>query len=235
MPNEILEFSGVGSALIKCIIDTDIGEKTYKAKEPYTYLKDIEIHTVYQAHNASGAGRVPVVNNRDGVVAVIELKDVPLSDKVASLIMTKNNSGYSKTCKEQITCWSDGVLEITEAEISNVFCYDEDYNAVEIESVQGAEIHGNFEAQKEYLVFYDIAEASTGYNFESPRYPYFEIQLFGKGNKDKLTQSFFMKFPKVSLISSPRLNTQNGGMLSTTLTFNIIYSEKGDVPLISFE
>ena len=235
MSNEIYEFSGIVDVLLKCKVDVTIAGAQYKAGEPYTYLKDVDLHTQYNIHTAGGSGRMTAVNTREGEIDEINLLNVPLTTKIADLIFTKDSNGHTETYKETIVCWEDGQLSLTKIPLNGVFCYDDQFNLINITNIADQTVFGAFEVNKEYLVFYNIHCDEFSYGFMSPIYPYFELQIFGKGNKDKSTRDLFMLFPKASLISNPRLNNLGGGIISTALTFKIVYAGKEDMPLIVFK
>jgi hypothetical protein len=95
-------------------------------------------------------------------------------------------------------------------------------------------VERNNMTEGEYLVFYQIECEGDKYSFEVPSYGYFSVEVFMKGNTNKISNDVYMHFDALSLATVPNFNIMNGGILNTPLVFNIIYS-KQEEPIIVFE
>lgn len=234
--NNLYEFGGTADVLIKCKTERMIDGKTYQAGEPYTMLKDVMVELNYEQSLKSTGGKTPTLETREGRPYQLTINNVPLSRKIANLILTQGEQTYTYTKKEIITCWEDGKLELLEevAENGSIFCYDDNFDKVAADIYGKTTLTGNFIKDVQYLVFYTANGSGNGYNFEIPYFAYFSIEVFAKGNTDKRTNNIYMAFDAASLVSVPKFNILNGGLLNTPLVFRLIYQGQKE-PIVVFE
>lgn len=235
MDNTLYEYGGVADVLIKCKTARTIDGINYKEGEPYTMLKDVHIQLNYEQRAVDASAKKPIMSSADGRPYEIIISGVPLTRKLANLILTERNEQYEYTKREIITCWANGELQLNSevAENDSIFCYDNDFNKIEITSTNKSTILGDFTANSEYLVFYTTVDTGNAYKFEIPYYAYFSIEIFAKGNADKKTNNVYMNFDAAALTSVPNFNILNGGLLNTPLVFKLIYQYQKE-PIVVF-
>jgi hypothetical protein len=154
------------------------------------------------------------------------INGVPLTQKIANLVLTSDKqTSYKRTRRERVICDKDGKLNLCYESTGDIFVYNKNMER----------IMDNFVPNEEYLVFYqqDVIHGDK-YSFEIPFYPYFELDIFMKGNTNKITNDIYMHFDAASLASVPNFNIVNGGILNTPLVFNLIYANQEE-PIIVFE
>lgn len=236
MQNNIYEFGGIANILIRCKTAQTICGKSYKPHEPYTLLKDVYVNYTYEQKDSASNAKKPVLSANSGRPTQITVSKVPLSQKVANLVLTADdNSFYKKTHMENVNCLVEGELFVNYRPIAEtLFVYDEAMNLIEGVSAQDQTIHGTFTKGEKYLVFYEELAAGNKYSFEIPYYPYFEVDVFIKGNTNKISNDVFMHFDAVSLAAVPNFNIYEGGILNTPLVFNVIYAHQEE-PFVVFE
>ena len=234
MSNNIYEYGGIADVLIKCKTQTTIGSVVYQEHEPYTFLKDVSVNFDYGKSTSDITVKRPIISTIDGAPHSIRIGSVPLTEKVANLILTPAELNYMRARREFIFCNTAGELYTNYEICSNVFVYDGAFNRVQINEFTPGIIYGNFNKDEQYLVFYTESCRGNKYSLQTPSYPYFEIDIFMKGNTNKVTNDVYMHFDAVSVISTPNLNINGGGILSAPLTFSIIYAHQEE-PIIVFE
>ena len=234
MNNPLYEFGGTADVLITCKTKRTIGTTEYDANEPYTLLKDVEIGFEYDQNSKNANASKPVFSSQNAYPSSLSIYGVPLNKKVADLIFTTKTANYAKTHKEQIFCDTNGQLILSQAPVNNeIFCYNEQLDKITITEVAEDHVVGDFISGEKYLVFYKVAQAGNIYSLDVPYYAYFSIEIFVKGNKDKIAGNLYMKFDAASLQTVPNLNIVDGGLLNTPLVFDLIYKNQGE-PFIVF-
>jgi len=236
MANDIYEFGGVADVLLKFKTDLEVCGTHYLTGEPYTYLKDVNIRFGYSQQDSLATARKNVLSANSARPNQISIGNVPFSQKIADLMLTRDEATlYSEARKNTISCEKDGELIATGLPIEGtVFVYDKSFIRQEVNGIDNSIIHGNFEVGNTYLVFYQELATGAKYSFEVPHYPYFQADIFMKGNVNKITNDVYMHFDALSLISVPNFNIISGGMLNTPLVFNVIYQSQPE-PIIVFK
>ena len=236
MDNRLYEFGGTADVLIKCKSPRTIDGVEYKEGEPYTMLKDVVVQLKYEQRIVEASGVKPVFSGGDGRPYEMVISSIPLTRKIANLILTSSKNEYCYTKKEIITCWEEGKLELSDiATNDKIFCYDVNFDVVEAQLENGGKIiSGNFKTNVEYLVFYTVLGYGNAYSFEVPYYAYFSIEIFAKGNSDKCTNNVYMNFDAAALTTVPDFNLLNGGLLNTPLVFKLIYKNQKE-PIVVFD
>ena len=223
--NTLYEYGGIANVLIKTNIDTEIGGKVYKAGEPYTMLKDVYVVLGYEQATSPIAAKKPVSSSQSARPYRLTITNITLTKKVANLILTKcDDDVYTRTVSEKVFAIGKELYLANEpVENTPIFIYDSSGAAVSVEDSAANIITAEVEDGQEYLVYYTISSTGTKYKFEIPHYPYFTFEISGQGNKDKLTNQVYFKFPAVSIITTPNLDLVYDGILSTPLVADIIY------------
>lgn len=224
--NNVYEYGGIADVLLRSKIEKEIGGVHYAANEPYTFLKDVTIQFQYEQTNAQNSGRKPIFAANNGRPFQLVINGVPLTQKIANLVLTNDrNTTYKRTRRERIVCNENGELNLCYESVGEIFVYNANMERV----------LDNFTPHEEYLVFYqqEIAYGDK-YSFEVPLYPYFELDVFMKGNTNKIANDIYMHFDAASLASVPNFNIVSGGILNTPLVFNLIYVNQEE-PIIVFE
>ena len=240
MENRIFEFGGEADVLIKFKNERIVDGVKYAANEPYTFLQDAQIQLSYQnntSNSNSGAGARASISTHNGRPSQIMITGTPLTKKICDLILTKQESNnYSFTKREITICVEENWIQLNSMPVDIVYVYDNQLNLVEKSSTytNDCRVNGKFKVNEQYLVFYKVESEGDVYNFEIPHYPYFSIELFAKGNTNKITNDVYMNFDAVSLASVPNFNVNYGGILNTPLVFNIIYQNQEE-PIVVFE
>ena len=236
MENTLYEYGGVADVLIKCKTAKTIDGIEYKDGEPYTMLKDVQVQLNYEQHTADASAKKPIISGVDARPYELIISGIPLSRKITNLILTPNTQQYEYTKREIITCWEEGKLELSNEIINStdVFCYDNNFNRIEVSVVDNKTLSGNFAANTEYLVFYTTYGLGDAYKFEVPYYSYFSIEVFAKGNTDKTTNNIYMNFDAAALTTVPNFNILSGGLLNTPLVFRLIYQYQKE-PIVVFD
>lgn len=224
--NNVYEYGGIADVLLRFKIEKEVGGVHYAANEPYTFLKDVTIQFQYEQTNAQSNARKPVFATNDGRPLQLIINGVPLTQKIANLVLTNSkNTSYMRTRRERVICDSNGKLNLCYESNGEIFVYNTNMERVT----------DNYSPNEEYLVFYQQeVEQGDKYSFEVPFYPYFELDIFMKGNTNKITNDIYMHFDAASLASVPNFNIMSGGILNTPLVFNLIYVNQEE-PIIVFE
>ena len=233
--NNIYEFGGVADVLLRFRTAQTVCGKTYEAGEPYALIKNIYVSFNYDEKTTTQSGKRPVLSARNARPDQISLSRVPLSQKIANLVLTSSaDAKYTRTRMESISCYEEGELETNYAVADSIFVYDEDMNRIDDIEVKDTIVVGPFELNKKYSVFYKTEAIGDKYQFEVPYYPYMELEIFMKGNTNKISNDVYMNFNAVSLVSVPDFNIYEGGILNTPLVFNVVYAHQEE-PFIVFE
>ena len=236
MANNIYEFGGIADVILKFKTNKTVDGVSYQAGEPYTFLKDVDIRFVYDQESSLTGGKKNSLSANSGRPTQIAIGNIPFSRKIANLMLTQDNSTlYTKTKREKIFCEEEGKLMTHGVPTADtVFVYDSNFMRISVDTVEDSILYGNFEVNMEYLVFYGELCTGDKYGFEIPHYPYFELDIFMKGNNNKISNTIYMNFPALGLVSVPNFNIISGGMLNTPLVFNVIYTGQPE-PIIVFE
>lgn len=222
--NKVYEFGGIADVLLRFKTETEVNGVHYAVNEPYTFLKDVTVQFQYEQTTSQNSGKKSVFATNEGRPTQLIINGVPLTQKIANLVLTHcADASYTRTRRERIICDADGQLPLRHAHVGEIFSYDNSMNRV-----------NNWQPGEEYLVFYEEQLTGDKYSFEVPYYPYFTLDIFMKGNTNKISNDVYMHFDAASLASVPNFNIVNGGILNTPLVFNLIYVNQED-PIIVFE
>ena len=233
--NKIYEFGGVADLLLRFSIEKEIDGVHYAANEPYTFLKDVNIQFNYDHNIKETGGKTSTISTRDGRPKQLVIGGVALTQKIAHLIMTSSeDKTYARTRRERVICNGTHLRLNYMPDINSIFVYDKEGRKINIQSISDNIVCGNFNHNEEYLVFYTQQATGDKYSFEIPHYPYFELDIFMKGNTNKISNDLYMHFNAASLVAVPNLNITSGGILQTPLVFDIIYARQEE-PIVVFE
>ena len=231
--NNLYEYGGIADVLIKPNIDMVIGNKTYKANEPYTILRDVQVNLLYEQINSNIAAKKPVGSSQAARPYQIAISNITLTQKVCNLILTKDEeSNYTKTVNEKIIAENESLYLSNEPINNNIFVYDSSFAAAVVENTEANILTGDFIDGQEYLVFYDITDSGSKYKLEVPHYPYFTFEITAKGNDNKTTSDVYFKFPAVSIVTVPNFNIVYNNILNTPLVADIIYLRQEEPTII---
>ena len=235
MGNTLYEYGGVADVLIKCKTARTIDGIEYKDGEPYTMLKDVRIQLDYEQHTTDTSAKKPIMSAMDGRPYQLTIGGVPLNRKITNLMLTNTDEQYKYTQRDIVTCWEEGKLQLSREIVANdnIFCYDEDFNRINVTIIDNNSISGNFIKDGSYLVFYTAIDTGNAYKFEIPYHAYFSIEIFAKGNTDKQTNNIYMSFDAAALTTVPNFNILSGGLLNTPLVFKLIYQYQKE-PVVVF-
>ena len=234
--NNIYEFGGTADLLLRFKTEEEVDGVHYAANEPYTFLKDVTIQWNYDQSMKESSGKKTVFSAHDGRPKQLIVSGVSLTQKIAHLIMTSSeDKTYIRTRRERVVCNSEEYLKLNYVPNTNsVFIYNVEGNRIDIQSMNNNIVYGAFNYNEEYLVFYTQQTTGDKYTLEIPYYPYFALDIFMKGNTNKISNDIYMHFDAASLVAVPNLNIMSGGILHTPLVFDIIYARQEE-PIVAFE
>lgn len=233
--NDLYEFGGSADVLIKTKTDTEIGGIKYQAGEPYTVLKDVLVYLDYNQNEKDITAKKSISSSQTARPSIINITRIELTTKMCNLIGTIKSEEQIMHMKN-IKCYCDNENSLYLDDIpanNQIFVYNKSFERIEIDRVEDTTIYGDFEVDKEYLVFYNEFVQGRVYDFEVPHYPYFSIEIIAKGNTNKSFGTTLMKFDSVSLVSVPRFNFIQGDILNIPLTFKVIYQNQEE-PVVVF-
>ena len=143
--NNVYEYGGIADVLLRFKVEKEVGGVHYAANEPYTFLKDVTIQFKYEQINAQNSGKKPVLATNDGRPLQLIINGVPLTQKIASLVLTNDrNASYMRTRRERVICDTNGDLQLRYKSSGDIFVYDKNMER----------IIDNYAPNEEYLVFY---------------------------------------------------------------------------------
>lgn len=231
--NNLYEYGGIADVLIKPNIDMVIGNRSYKANEPYTVLRNVQVNLLYEQISSDITAKKSISSSQIARPYQISINNITLTQKVCNLILTKaENDTYNKTINEKIIA-EKGSLYLSDEPINdNIFVYDSSFSAISVENAEANVLSGDFVDGQEYLVFYDITDSGNKYKLEIPHYPYFTFEITGKGNDNKMTSDIYFKFPAVSIVTVPNFNIVYNNILNSPLIANIIYLHQEEPTII---
>ena len=219
--NNLYEFGGVCDVIIKCHSARKIGNKNYSEGEPYTILKDVYVTLAYKNTTSSVEAKSNNVAYRKGLPDIVNIGGVTLTDKVCDLIATRcNNSIVTKTYE---AIGDSTRIYLPEKYITgSVFVYHNNERFLDFTEAEDS-LFGRFMTGEKYLIFYSTKINNNCFEFETPSYGYFTLDIIGKGNLNKKTKDVYLNFPTVSLMSVPVFDMVNGNLLNSPLQFECIH------------
>lgn len=220
--NSIYEYGGLCDVIVRCNSERTIGGKTYKANEPYTILKDVVVNLSYRTTTHEGTSRNNVMAAREGLPDYVSISNIEFTDKVACLIADKQEQKFlSNFC--ECEAWNGEIYFPAATEVGNVWLYNANNELITDYTIETDKLVGNFEEGQKYLAFYNYLSAHKCFSFETPHYGYFTLEVFSKGNHDKISEPLYIKFPAVALMSVPVFDFVNGNILHAPLNWQVIH------------
>jgi len=220
--NNLYEYGDLCDVIIRCNSDRIIGGKKYSAGEPYTILENVIVNLSYRITNSDSSAKNQVIAARDGLPDYISISKVALNDKVMSLVADKQGK---KMLSNFCYCEADGgqIFLPHSEQIFNAWVYNENHDLVIDFTIQEGKLIGDFEEGQSYLVFYDFISTNDCFAFDTPHYGYFTLEIFAKGNNNKISDRLFIKIPAASLMSIPVFDFVSGTILHAPLQWQIIH------------
>ena len=219
--NNLYEFGGVCDVIIKCNSERQIGNKTYDAGEPYTILNDVYVNLGYKNIISDGGAKNNIIAHRVGLPDIVNISGLTLTDKVCDLIATRvTDTVITKACE---VIGDNTKIYMPEQYIhGSVFVYYKNERITNF-TEHNDYLNGSFQSGEKYLIFYSIKVDNCSFNFNTPTYGYFSLDICGKGNLNKKTKDIYLNFPAVSLMSVPVFDLVNGNILNAPLQFECIH------------
>ena len=222
--NDLYEFGGSCNVIIRCNSERKIGGVTYSANEPYTILENVFVNLGYKNITSQGNAKNNIVATRQGLPDTIDISNVVLTDKVSCLIAEKISS--QTIGKYYYGTAEDGVIYLPEHPVDEqIFIYHRNSRLKDF-VVQNDTVVGDFIDQEQYLIFYNTIATNSCFDFETPHYGYFSLEIIGVGNTDKVSKEVYIRIPAASLMSVPIFDLVNGNILHAPLQFQIIHQNQ---------
>lgn len=231
--NDLYEFGGACDVIIRCNSDRTIGGVEYKAGQPYTLLEDVYVQINYVNTSSNSNARMNVLSRREGLPDNISIMNVPLTEKVCNLVTTKINAKrITKTCKAEAI---DGRIYLPEPVLQDTLYVYKGNKLLEGYTVDTTNnmLVGDFESGK-YLIFYEVLSSDSCFDFTTPHYGYFCVEVWGKGNEDKTSTDLYIKLPACSLVTNGVFDLVRGNILNAPLVFTCIHQQQ-EMPYFSIE
>ena len=106
----------------------------------------------------------------------------------------------------------------------SIFVYDMGHSKQTKTALNDNILEGEFAEKEAYFVFFEVEEPAHVYSLDTPRLPYFSMEIELKGNVDKKPGCGFICFDAVSLQATPSLDIAVQDVENSTLRFNPIYT-----------
>ena len=221
--NNVLSFGSKVDVLIRCGSAMTIGGKNYAAGQPYTYLTGVNAAISSNSHSGIITGQKGVmVSARENYLYSLVINDVHITEKIQNLFFSPCVNGISFT--ERVT------LVNAETKLAHTPTYiylykngelSDDY---ELDSDDFITIT-DFDSTANYLLFYTYND--NGFkSFIGMPFPYFIVEIHGKGNKNNISADFFISLQKCSLLPDSSLQFVDSELNGIKLSFAIIDSDK---------
>lgn len=230
--NSLIEVGSKADIILRFKSATTINGRSYTAKEPYLFLKDVNILISYTNQDKIGSTDINVIAHSDIKPRSISVGGVPFSRKIASLMshykgQVEYNPTFFRTLAAERTAGeSKGYLFLVD-EIENekeVFIYDDEFELVD--ATFNLDLNAfeseSFVNQKEYYISFSSVKTGTKFDLNKPAIPYMSMEIQAKGNIEKTTKNVIIFFDKVSLNSLIYFNFTPGDMINVPLNFYII-------------
>jgi hypothetical protein len=227
--NSVFAYGSTVSVLIKTCCETTINGVLFHEHEPYTIIKEAIVDFNYGMKNVVGTTRTNNLAENGEFLSNFTIKNVTLTKKISNLLFDAAKSNVMS----YYTAISNSSIML-DLNISNIIMYKDnvlytDFSTAESETNTIVTIN-NYDSNAKYLVFYDKT-ASSVYALESPDLPYFDIYIYGKGNKDQETCNVTLHISTAKLMAEKNLNFNSNGGNQVDLYFTVI----GKNNSISFE
>lgn len=232
--SQLFEFGSAVNIILRAKSEITIAGKTYKPGQIYTILEKVGVSFNYAPTTTNSSAKKPVYNGSiQSLPQSVTTQYLPIQTKLADLML----QGSSKCKIQKIeTRFSDSegkiILHQSAEEGLEVFCRaDKVDNYTYNEATRTIE---GLSPQEPYQIYYLTTSQNNAYRLEQNFLPYFTIELIGKGNTDKTTNVVHIVLPSVKIDFDPNFVFVDDGVISTRLTFSIIY-ENQDPPVMVFE
>lgn len=235
--NSLIEIGSKANVVLRFNTPVSLNGQEYKAKEPYLFLKDVNVIINYSNKDAVANTDINLMAYSNIKPRRVTIGGVNFSRKLASLLacykesssLFKTTSFLTATADEMefegivngIVFLLDDNFELDE----NLFVYDDEFNVIEdvlYDENLNALYSVNIEKDKNYLISFSSVRAGTKFNLNKPHIPYMSLEIQGVGNIDKQTKKVLMYFDKVSLSSILEFTFIQGAMINIPLEFYII-------------
>lgn len=226
--NNVSALGSIVDALIICNCEMTIGDHTYRAGEPFTYLKQVMATIDSQSVSPSTTVATPTNRGMQMVDAInfvnrLVLSNVGMTSKIKSL--------FFKTAKDQeMTEWitiTDPVMRLEHTDAFGAFIYKNNELLIE-----GAD----FTLEDGWLRINDFDDAARYFGsyvhrqdlstFVVENYPYFTIILYATGNVNGKTSDQRLVFKKVSLMPQTSFTFAPVTQNNVNLVFGILEPDK---------
>ncbi len=225
--NNVSAIGSVVDALIICNCEMTIGDHTYRAGEPFTYLRQVSVTIDSQSVSPQQTVVTPTNRGMQYVDAVnfvnrIVLSNVPMTTKVKSLFFVPAKNKI-------MTEWMEVTapkMKLEHADAFDPFVYE---NAVLLPNERFTLEDGwltiaDFDEEKRYNICYNHREDLSSFVVEN--YPYFKIILLAQGNVNGKTSDQRLVFEKVSLMPQTQFTFNAAVQNNVNLVFGIIEPDK---------
>lgn len=230
--NSLIEVGSKADIILRFKSAITINGRSYAAKEPYLFLKDVNVLINYTNQDKSGSTDINVIAHSDIKPRSVSVGGVPFSRKIASLLAHyKGQVEYNPTFFRSLTAEraageSKGYLFLVDEIDQNkeIFIYDNNFNLVEAtyNSDLNAFESEDFIDQQDYYISFSSVRIGTKFDLNKQAIPYMSLEVQGKGNIEKITKNVVMYFDKVSLNSLLYFSFIQGDMINVPLEFYII-------------
>lgn len=219
--NNLYEFGGSCDVVIRCNTRRKIGNSTYEINEPYTILRDVFVNINYSNITSESSARNNILAAKQGLPDSVLISNITLTDKVNCLIAEKISP---KTIGKYYTATAENkTIYLPEIPVNNnIYVYNKN-EPIRAFTRDGEKLVGDFIDYETYLIFYEILSEKDCFNFDTPSHGYFCLEIYGKGNTDKVSEDVYIKIPAVSLMSVPVFDMVNGDILHAPMQFKIIH------------
>ena len=231
---KLYETGGQADILLSFKTQVTIAGRTYAANEPYMYLSDVNYDFRFKETDSAAETRANLIKFHQIVPSAVALTDLPLSSKICDLILERQKEN-SISCMKRWKAKGNGSTLILPDEPADgkVYIY-ENGEVVEFDSIDGNIIHGNFDFEKDYVIFYSGKVEGDVYGLEHASLPYMSMQIMIKGNTNKTSSRTVLILPTVVLNSTPIFGTSYNDIMKVPLVFEVI-SSRLETPVVLFE
>ena len=222
--------SALGSnvdAMILVNIDTTIGDTTYHAGEPFTFLHNISANIDSISVSPQTSVTTPSNKGMQLVDAInyinrLTLNGVPMTKKIKSLFFNQVATRYDIDWIQVL----DSPMKLEHAPVK-IFLYkdgvllpDDSYTCED----QWLRIN-NYDGEPGYMCAYKYADEDL-WQFVTTNYPYFTVILYAWGNQNGKTVEQRIIFEKVSLMPQTGFTFDASVQNNVSLVFGVIEPEK---------
>lgn len=232
--NNIFAFGSTVDVLLICNYETKIGDRTYAAGEPFTFLHSVRVSIDSQAETPQTVVNTP---SRKGLQLVdstnylyrFTIDGVTISRKIKDLFFSPRDSVENVESISSID-YPQIKLEHTP---TRIFLFKHTLEGEEPLDTSDYSLDGdwltlniNFNPYEEaYFGFYYYNDEGFD-SFISKTYPYFKAVVYGEGNRNGESSSVSFVFDKLSLMPMTNFDFAGSTQNSLSLVFGIIDPDK---------